>query len=59
MKQVDSARVEYDVKVLQPPSTSNKAGVVPKSYEEYALGKTINLEYVLEILSQITGAERY
>ena len=35
------------------------AGVVSKSHEEYVLGKTINLEYVFEIHSQITNAERY
>ena len=38
-KQVDSARVEDDVEVLQPPSTSNTAGVVPESHEEYVLGR--------------------
>ena len=58
-KQVGSARVEDDVEVLQPPSTSNTAGVVPESHEEYVLGKTIDLGYVLEIHSQITDAERY
>ena len=58
-KQVDSARVEDDVEVLQSPTTSNTAGVVPESHEEYVLGKTIDLGYVLEIHSQITDAERY
>ena len=48
-----------DVEVLQPPTTSNTAGVVPKSHEEYVLGKTIDLGYVLEIHSQITDAEKY
>ena len=47
-KQADSARVEDDVEVLQPLSTSNTAGVVSKSHEEYVLGKTIDLGYVLE-----------
>ena len=28
-KQVDCARVDGDIEVLQPPSTSNMAGVVP------------------------------
>ena len=36
-KQVDSARVEDDVEVLQPPTTSNTAGVVLESHEEYML----------------------
>ena len=58
-KQVDSAGVEDDVEVLQPPTTSNTAAVVPESHEEYVLGKTIDLGYVLEIHSQITDAERY
>ena len=58
-KQIDSARVEDDVEVLQPPTTFNTAGVVPESHEEYMLGKTIDLGYVLEIHSQITDAERY
>ena len=35
------------------------AGVVPKSHEEYVLGKTIDLGYVVEIHSQITVDERY
>ena len=48
-KQVGSARVEDDIEVLQPPSTSNTAGVVPESHEEYVLGKTIDLGYILEI----------
>ena len=52
-KQVNSARVEVDVEVLQPPTTSNTAGVVPKSREEYMFGKTIDLGYVLEIHSQM------
>ena len=58
-KQADSARVEDDVEVLQPPATCNTAEVVPESHEEYVLGKTIDLGYVLEIHSQITDAERY
>ena len=58
-KQVDCARVEDDIEVLQPPTTSNTAGVVLESHEEYMLGKTIDLGYVLEIYSQITDAERY
>ena len=41
-KQVDSARVEDNVEVLQPPTTSNTAGVVPESHEEYMLEKTID-----------------
>ena len=52
-KQVDSARVEDDVEVLQPPTTSNTAGVVLESHEECMLGKTIDLGYVLEIHSQM------
>ena len=48
-KQIDGARVEDDVEVLQPPSISITAGVVPESHEQYVLGKTIDLEYVLEI----------
>ena len=58
-KQIDSARVEDDVEVLQPPTTSTTAGVVLESHEEYILGKTIDLGYALEIYSQITDAERY
>ena len=58
-RQVDSARVEDDVEVLQPPTISNTARVVPESHKEYVLGKTIDLGYVLEIYSQITDAERY
>ena len=58
-KQADSARVEDDVEVLQLPSTSNTAGVVSESHEEYMLGKTIDLGYALESHSQITHAERY
>ena len=57
-KHVDSARVEDDVEVLQLPSTSNTAGDVPESHEEYVLEKTIDLGYVLEIHSQITDVER-
>ena len=48
-KQVDSAKVENDVEVLQPPSISNTAGFVPESHEQCLLGKTIDLGYVLEI----------
>ena len=56
-KQVDSARVEDNIEVLQPPTTSNTAGVVPESHEEYVLAKTIDFGYVLEIIhSQITDA---
>ena len=58
-KQVDSARVEDNIEVLQPPTTSNTARVVPESHEEYVLAKTIDFRYVLEIHSQITDAERY
>ena len=55
---MDSARVEDDIEVLQPPSTTT-AGAVPESHEEYVLGKTIDVGYVLEIHAQITNVERY
>ena len=52
-KQADSARVEDYVEVLQPPSTSDTTGVVLESHEEYVLGKTVDLGYVIEIYSQM------
>ena len=58
-KQIVCARVEGDIKVLQPPSTPNAVGVVSESHEEYWLGKIIHLGYVLEIHSQITDTEKY
>ena len=57
-KQAESARVEVDDKVLQAPSASATVGVVLESREEYVLGKTIDLGYVLEIYAQITDAEK-
>ena len=38
-KQVNSARVEDVVKVLQPPSISNTAGVVPESHGNTCWGR--------------------
>ena len=42
-KQVDSAEIEDDVEVLQPPNTSTAERVVLESDEEYVLSKTIDL----------------
>ena len=39
-------------------NTSNTAGVVSDSHEEYLSRKTIDLRYVLEIHSQITDAKK-